>query len=569
MSEETEAMNQRIEKSCAQFALNTQTVLKQFLRTSLGNEEDCQSLSRFDSSHDIYFSILFSGDSYGEFIIGLDHNLAITLAGGDANKDSFESLQEDIFDTFKEVLNLAVGQSMEGLNEIFDSLTMTAPRVVNGSIHLPDFPIYKQNLTHENGSLSCYLYVDQMQLDIGINYKKSQNDVAVLSIEQEELKRLDQAKSEFLANMSHELRTPLNGIIGIVDLIKGTPLNDFQRKQLDTVSKSGDLLLNIISDILDFSKIEKGLVEVEKENFNPLQEIEDLLTALTPQARNKNLDFKIDISDQLPALAFGDVTKLKQVLVNLIGNAVKFTNKGSITFEATCTEENDRCRLDFKIKDTGVGIPASKLEKIFDPFEQADVSDTRRYGGSGLGLSISKTFVEALEGELTVESVEDQGSCFSFFILLDPPMAEAATSQESKMASTSSCESEKDHRILIVDDNLINIEVLKLTLEASGYTVDTAENGLEAVQKVDEGGGYSLIMMDCQMPIMDGYEATRTIRSLDKEISRIPIIALTANAFKKTKQKCFESGMNDFLTKPIKPDRIIAVIESHLESKAA
>lgn len=502
------------------------------------------------------------------------------------------------------------------------------------------------------------------------------------------------AKSQFLANMSHEIRTPLNGLLGFARLLCKTDLNDVQREYINTVTKSGDLLLNIINDVLEFSKIEAGKIQIERSPFHLKRCVESIFEVMANQVYEKGLELPVYIDEQIPKQLISDQGRIRQVLLNLIGNAIKFTPSGEIAVrvESLGCVNDGTFSIYFEVCDTGVGIPTSKIESIFSAFEQADPSDTRRYGGTGLGLTISQQMVRALGGEIKVESVETKGSKFSFTLQMATPgegemefsqrsfeFKEAAViivsnntirnSLEKRLKSWNvACQSysewhgheeifevEKnrnliiDHcfagtdvgservrflklqgfhvivmaspqekikyfefyknlavdvilkpikredlfssieqrrclqdrsenftipkqimdfnfsKILLVEDNQVNQQLALAMLESEGYQAEVANNGQEAVEKA-RAERYELILMDCQMPIMDGLEATRQIRRADKDVT---IIAMTANAFKETKELCFESGMNGFITKPISEEELGRVVKEALLKRAA
>lgn len=517
----------------------------------------------------------------------------------------------------------------------------------------------------------------------------------------EEAINANKAKSQFLANMSHEIRTPLNGMLGFIGLLEKSELQSSQREQLRVVAKSGRLLLSIINDVLEFSKIEAGKLDLEKTPFHLKRCVEDIVDVMAHQVFEKGLEFPVYLDENIPKNLIGDEARLRQVMLNLIGNAIKFTPTGEIavTIRSLGLNKTGDCDVYFEVRDTGVGISSDKIKTIFIAFEQADISDTRRYGGTGLGLTISKQIVEAMGGALNVDSQEGVGTVFFFtlpigvasheplefttrnfnsresaavivnnitvrnnlinrlsswnvttevfhalneidwsfagetnknllvdyFFLSSPdtrtkiqsliengvhvmiighPELKAALSEEfaglkvdilnkpvKREELFKSIQEKRDilnipsepskssvplldaalvssnpsnfvgaARILLVEDNLVNQQVAMAILELYGHQADLANHGKEAVALVQQNK-YDLVLMDCQMPIMDGFEATKTIRKFDQHLC---IIAMTANAFKQTKEKCFEVGMNDFVTKPVSDEQLAEVINRNL-----
>lgn len=704
-------LNKNLQKNCDQFCSYTQKNLTQFLSAEFFPTEEVQCDAQGLNQQDIHISILFNGSVYGEFILSLNKTLASQLVMGSPEK--FDENKEEIFETFKEIVNISVGKTMEDLGQYIDHLSITSPKVTIGQLYLPKFPVYTQHLQNTLGTISCSLYIDQMQLTIANAYSEKKEQLEESEQEKEQLRRLNKTKTEFLANMSHELRTPLNGMIGHLDLLKNTSLSLSQRQQVNTIAQSGDFLLGIINDILEFSKIEAGHLQVEIRDFDLEKSLEQFVDIIANQVYLKGLDFFVNISPEVPTRFTSDETRIRQVLMNLIGNSIKFTPKGSINLNVYL--EGDFVK--FKVEDTGIGIPPKKLKTIFDSFSQADISDNRKYGGSGLGLTISKSIIEALHGQISVESIEAKGTCFSFTIpLIETPHESsqlslqkatnpldefknkeslnklipeenkfyfisnnkllyknfefytqnclqknqitflksweetsfrdkstiimdseewAKFSQDMKNKFIQSIKNEKssannrllilsnpetlsdleedekllsgisgsiikkpitpsklkaffysqgiisfhessteiqskkakvskqNNKILLVEDNIINQQVSQAMLELLGLDVHVAANGEEAVE-ICQKNKYDLILMDCQMPIMDGYSATTQIRVAGQLNEKTPIIALTANAFKEIKEKCFEHGMDDFTTKPIKQDDLKEVIERYL-----
>ena len=386
------------------------------------------------------------------------------------------------------------------------------------------------------------------QLDLSRRQLLKQSEE--LRAARDEAGRASQMKSEFLATVSHEFRTPLNAVIGMTDLLLDTPLSQEQGEYVATVQASGRALLALVNDILDMSRIEAGKLTIEKVEFSLREVVSEVARVLAPAARKRGLDFTVNFPEGGPPHFVGDPFRIRQVLMNLGSNAVKFTERGNVAIDvAPGAAVDGKCRVRVRVRDTGIGIPADKQSLLFEKFIQADTSVTRRYGGSGLGLAISKRLVELMGGEIGLKSESGQGSEFWFELPLKVAAGLPGDTTASERAEERGRRVPAGLRVLVAEDNVVNQRVAAHLLAKLGCVVETAENGAAAVRMV-RGGLYDLVFMDCQMPEMDGYTATAEIRRLGSK-GRLPIIAMTASAMAGDRERCIAAGMDDYLTKPL------------------
>lgn len=398
-------------------------------------------------------------------------------------------------------------------------------------------------------------------IDSDINERKEVEFELIIAKQKAE--KLARTKEEFLANMSHEIRTPMNAIIGMAELLAETNLDHKQREYLNSMQFASENLLTLINDVLDLAKMEAGEMTFENIAFDIRQLLDSIAGMLHFRINEKKLEFKYKLDDTVPEQIKGDPTRLNQILLNLLSNAIKFTEKGEVALNVKTLEKKDKkLKLQFDVTDTGIGIPKSKHKSIFESFKQGESETTRRYGGTGLGLSIVKKLVEFQGGKLGIDSELGKGSTFSVVLDFDIYKPSKASTSEPKKESSSN-NMLTDVNVLVVEDNELNQVLAIEFLNKAGAKSEIANNGAEAVEMIG-AKNYDIVLMDIQMPEMDGYEASKKIRS---EGNQIPIIAMTAHAFQGEREKCLSAGMDDYLTKPIRFEKMVEIMNNALKNK--
>lgn len=445
-------------------------------------------------------------------------------------------------DTFKDDPNVTGGFNVR----FYAGVPLTTPDGYNiGTLCAVDH-VVKQLDDNQRNALSIVAKHVMAQLELGTKNHE-------LLMQRKIAERAVMAKDNFLANMSHEIRTPLNAIIGFTDLLSQTDLDHVQQDFIDSVQIAGENLLIIINDILDLSKIESGNLAIEMEPFNIKKTLKHVYNLLKVKVQ-KDVEFNLYLDADMPDNVIGDQGRLNQILVNLVGNSLKFTQEGEVTVSVKKTEENDdHYTLRFSVKDTGIGIPKNKLKTIFERFTQGEESTTRTFGGTGLGLNIVKQLVELHKGEIHVKSELNRGSEFFFFLTY-----KKAEVQETTLKTVSKNDL-GNLRILLCEDNVLNQKLVKSVIQNFGFELDVAANGEEGIELLAENS-YDLVLMDLQMPVKDGYQTTEYIRNEMK--SAVPIIAMTAHSLVGEQERCYQVGMNGYVPKPFKQVVLLKAIKT-------
>lgn len=445
--------------------------------------------------------------------------------------------------------------------EVFPRILVTAGTVLYVAIQYEQTAMYALAFA----SILQIVFMKKLATEMRLNALQLIKQKYVASIARDEAEKASESKSKFLATMSHEVRTPMNGILGMANLLRDTELTGRQTNYLETIRYSAETLLTMLNDILDYSKAEAGRMEVEIVDFDLIKLVNSCADLMRSRAHEKNIDIQVRIDPEVPPFVKTDPTRLRQVILNFLSNAVKFTEDGDVIIMVeNLGNMHPAEELKFSIIDTGIGIPRDQQHNLFEEFTQADSSITRRFGGTGLGLSICKKIAYILGGSVGVESEEGKGATFWFVIPVD--MARKAAFEAENGMKLPDLE---PLSILLVDDNAINIQVGQDILEKYGHSVTVAKTGVEAFETVESAKTqpFDIILMDIEMPEMNGFEATEKIRTLDAPLGNIPILALSAHSFEGERSKCTDSGMQGYVPKPFDPSRLINEIANNLPHK--
>ncbi len=483
--------------------------------------------------------------------------------------DEKNAFSVQVLDTFygqgkhaaERIINNEKGKRLgEAINNILHALDSTRQTAVNHTVYIVDTS--GQKALHWGTVLVCCACIASLLgfIYIASRIQKQEQLIEALDESQQQERKLSAIKEQFLANMSHEIRTPMNAVLGFTRLLQGQPLNDKSREYLGAIQSAGENLLDIINDILDISKIESGMMRLEPVSFSLRGSLHSLQTMFLPRAAEKHLSLSVLIDDNVPDILYGDALRLTQVLVNLINNAIKFTNEGAVTIRVARIGGNDAfVRLRFTVKDTGIGIAADKLPHVFDRFNQAEANTTRKYGGTGLGLAIVKQLVELQHGSVAVESQAGKGSTFK--VELPYTLGEVIPESGIDIYNGHNGHGQLAHtdaHLLIAEDNRMNQDLLRHLLHNWRLRFQVVNNGRDVLSALEKQH-FDLVLMDIQMPEMDGYTAAQKIR---QELhSNIPIIAMTAHAMAGEREKCLSYGMNEYVAKPIREEELYRLIQ--------
>ena len=459
-----------------------------------------------------------------------------------------------------DLINSGVGKKLtDSINMIADKIIAPEQSAINLRMTDDDDYVHKLKNGYNIGLILFLCIILTAYLIISKDISKKENLEKELREANQKVEKSALIKEQFMANMSHEIRTPMNAVLGYTKRLAKSPLNEEQKEYVHSLNTAGEGLLRIINDILDFSKIEEGMLQIEEADFNLQGLMHSVTTMLQIKASEKNTKLILNPLENVPEHLIGDPTRLTQILINLISNSIKFTNKGIIEVSATLNKDNlDDVKVQFSVKDTGIGIPADKLKAIFERFNQGSADTTRRYGGTGLGLSIVKNLVELMKGSITVSSEVKKGTVFTF--VLPFKKGDQSLIHNFKLTETSNENKQLNLKVLVAEDNKFNQNLLILLLKDWEITFDLATNGAEVIEFF-KSNKYDLILMDIQMPKMNGYEATQFIRHELK--SDIPIIAMTAHAFAGEKEKCISLGMTDYLSKPLRENDLYEILSNN------
>lgn len=544
------------------------------LETVIASANDGVVITKADNIEEPGPEIIFVNSAF-EKITGYSAKEVIgksprMLQGDDTNKETLKELKEGLIN--------GSGFKGELLNYSKDNVSYW--------LDIGIVPIKNQNdeITHFAAIERDITEKKRAETDLKITFSKLEtaNTKATKALEdarkaqaealdaKHQAEEANKAKSEFLANMSHELRTPMNGILGMCEMLMDSDLDSEQKDNAETIYRSGNNLLSILNDILDISKIEAGELELEIVPFHVNTAIDEQVQLFLPLANDKGLELKVERAEDVPSTIVGDLGRVSQIFRNLINNALKFTEKGSITIIAQKKTVKNEEYLYLAVKDTGLGIPQDKLGAIFEKFTQADTSVTRKFGGTGLGLAITQQLTYMMDGDIGVESKEGEGSKFWFTIplVISDDRDSAVNLQASSKLDEDNLSLPKDINILAVDDHPINQKFIQKILTKLGFkNIDIANDGQEALDMIDQNT-YDVVLMDCQMPELDGYEATKILRKKEENSrEHLPVIALTANAMVGDREKCLKAGMDDYLSKPIKVEKLTAVLKEWVGQK--